>query len=350
MSLADSILVTGGAGFIGSHLCEALLAQGRRVVILDDFNNFYDPGIKLANLTAVRSRAEESGSRLTFLKGDIRNPADLERAFTALGPGEEAALVHLAAMAGVRPSIENPLLYNEVNVTGTLLILEACRRHGVNRLAFASSSSVYGNNEKVPFAESDSVDHPISPYAATKKAGELLCHNYHHLYGLSVACLRFFTVYGPRQRPDLAINKFARLIEAGKPLPFYGDGSTRRDYTYITDTLQGVLGSLRWLAEAREPVFDIFNLGESRTVDLNTLVNVLGEAMGKEVWLDRQPMQPGDVMCTYADIGKARRVLGYNPQVALEEGVPRFVDWFRGAKGRGQEVCSDVIFSLDIHS
>jgi UDP-glucuronate 4-epimerase len=326
----DSILVTGGAGFIGSHLCETLLRQGRRVVLFDNFNDFYSPEIKMANLEAVRRTAAETEGHLTVLRGDLRSPGDLRRAFLALGSSDKSAVVHLAAMAGVRPSIENPLLYNEVNVTGTLNLLEECRRSGVKRLAFASSSSVYGNNEKVPFSETDPVDLPISPYAATKKAGELLCHNYHHLYGLSVACLRFFTVYGPRQRPDLAIHKFTRLISENRPLPFFGDGSTRRDYTYVTDTLQGVTGALRWLENADRPVYEIFNLGESRTVDLFTLVRLLGEAMGREPELSRLPMQPGDVLCTYADIGKSRRMLGYAPEVGIEEGIGRFVEWFRG--------------------
>ena len=326
----NSILVTGGAGFIGSHLCETLLRQGRHVVLFDNFNDFYSPAIKMANLEAVRRTAGETEGHLTMLRGDLRSPGDLRRAFLALGSSDQASVVHLAAMAGVRPSIENPLLYNEVNVTGTLNLLEECRRSGVRRLAFASSSSVYGNNEKVPFAETDPVDLPISPYAATKKAGELLCHNYHHLYGLSVACLRFFTVYGPRQRPDLAIHKFARLISEVRPLPFFGDGSTRRDYTYVTDTLKGVTGALRWLEEEQRPVYEIFNLGESRTVDLSTLVRLLGEAMGSEPELKRLPMQPGDVLCTYADIAKSRRMLGYAPEVAIEEGIGRFVRWFRG--------------------
>lgn len=325
---ATSILVTGGAGFIGSHLCELLLRQGRRIVILDNICGFYDSAIKAANLALVRRTARESGGSLTILIGDLRRPADLERAFLALGGAESAAVVHLAAMAGVRPSIENPQLYFEVNVTGTLNLLEACRRFGVRRLAFASSSSVYGNNEKVPFAESDPVDNPISPYAASKKAGELLCHNYHHLYGLSVACLRFFTVYGPRQRPDLAIHKFARLLRAGQPIPFFGDGTSRRDYTYVTDTLQGIAGALKWLDGSAAPAYEIFNLGESQTVDLSTLVHLLGAAMGVKPVLDRQSMQPGDVLCTYADIGKARRLLGYAPQVDIEEGIPRFVEWF----------------------
>ena len=328
MHRLDSILVTGGAGFIGSHLCEALLKQGRRVVLLDNWNDFYDPQIKDANLVAVRETARAQGAKLVILKGDIRSSSDLRRAMSALGSGAGRAVVHLAAMAGVRPSIENPLLYNEVNISGTLQVLEACRWAGIRHFAFASSSSVYGNNAKVPFAESDPVDHPISPYAATKKAGELLCHNYHHLCGISVACLRFFTVYGPRQRPDLAIHKFARLLRAGQPLPFYGDGTTRRDYTYINDTLQGVLGALAWLERSPQPVYDIFNLGESRTVELAQLVTLLGEALDCTPRLDRLPMQPGDVLCTFAEIDKARRLLGYAPRVPLEEGLALFARWF----------------------
>ena len=329
MPPVKSVLLTGAAGFIGSHLAESLLRRGLAVVILDDFNPFYDPAIKVANIAAVRAVAAATGAGLSVLKGDIRSAADLDRAFAAAGDPAAVAVVHLAAMAGVRPSIEQPFLYHEVNIGGTLQILEACRAHGVQRLAFASSSSVYGNNEKTPFAETDRVDNPISPYAATKKAGELLCHNYHHLYGLSVACLRFFTVYGPRQRPDLAIHKFARLIASGRPLPFFGDGSTRRDYTYVDDTVQGILGALAWLERADAPVYDIFNLGESQTVTLATLVELLGRALGSEPQLDRQPMQPGDVLCTYADISKARRILGYDPQVKIETGIEQFVAWFR---------------------
>ncbi len=277
--------------------------------------------------------ARETRASLAILHGDIRRPADLERAFRALGPAATAAVVHLAAMAGVRPSIERPQLYFDVNVTGTLHLLEACRHFGVRRLAFASSSSVYGNSAKVPFAETDPVDQPISPYAASKKAGENLCFNYHHLYGLSVACLRFFTVYGPRQRPDLAIHKFARLLHADQPIPFFGDGTTRRDYTYVSDTLQGVLGALDWLSQGESPVYEIFNLGESRTVELSTLVRLLAETMGRDPILQRLPMQPGDVLCTYADIAKAQRLLGYSPQVAIEEGIPRFIDWFLAPRG-----------------
>jgi UDP-glucuronate 4-epimerase len=335
MTEASSALITGGAGFIGSHLAEALLAAGWRVVIFDNFNEFYPPAVKFANLAEVQAAARRHGRRLIILKGDLRAPADVTRALTALGPPERAVVVHLAAMAGVRPSIEQPRLYHDVNVGGTLNLLEACRAAGVGRLAFASSSSVYGNNEKVPFAESDPVDRPISPYAATKKAGELLCHNYHHLYGLSVACLRFFTVYGPRQRPDLAIHKFARLLAAGRALPFYGDGTTRRDYTYISDTLQGIFGALDWLAAAVPPRYEIFNLGESRTVDLTTLVDLLGRAMGRSPQLERLPLQPGDVECTFADITRARTELGYRPQVCIEEGIPRFVQWFQEQSRKG---------------
>ena len=329
MSRSETVLVTGGAGFIGSHLVEALLAEGRQVVVFDNFNDFYAPALKQANAAALHAAARRTGSGLRVLKGDLRSSSDVERALACLGPPETAAVVHLAAMAGVRPSIEKPRLYQSVNIDGTLNLLEACRAAGVRRLAFASSSSVYGNNAKVPFAETDPVDAPISPYAMTKKAGELLCHNYHHLYDMSVACLRFFTVYGPRQRPDLAIRKFARLLAAGRPIPFFGDGSTRRDYTYITDTLQGILGSLAWLEADGEPRYEIFNLGESQTVTLSRLVDLLGQAMGCTPQLERLPMQPGDVLCTYADIGRARAALGYNPQVKIEDGIRRFVAWFR---------------------
>ncbi|AMV71591.1 GDP-mannose 4,6-dehydratase [Desulfuromonas carbonis] len=329
MSRAETVLVTGGAGFIGSHLVEALLEQGRQVVVFDNFNSFYDPALKGANVAALRQTARRTKSHLRVMKGDLRSPADVGRAVARLGTGVEAAVVHLAAMAGVRPSIEEPRLYQAVNIDGTLNLLEACRRAGIHRLLFASSSSVYGNNAKVPFAECDPVDAPISPYAMTKKAGELLCHNYHHLYGMSIACLRFFTVYGPRQRPDLAIHKFARLLAAGRPIPFFGDGSTRRDYTYVTDTLQGILGALDWVEAAAEPRYDIFNLGESQTVTLTRLVELLGASMGLTPQLDRQPLQPGDVLCTFAEIERARRILGYQPQVGIEEGIRRFVAWFR---------------------
>ena len=332
MTKHSCCLVTGGAGFIGSHLCEALLRLGRQVVLLDNFNTFYDPAIKEENLRQVRATAASCGSELVVCKGDIRSVADVERAFGSLQDPAGAAVIHLAAMAGVRPSIADPLYYNDVNINGTLQILEACRRFKVNHLAFASSSSVYGNNRKVPFAESDNVDFPISPYAATKKAGELLCHNYHHLYGLSVACLRFFTVYGPRQRPDLAIHKFTRLLAEDQSLPFFGDGSTRRDYTFITDTLQGILGSLEWLAASSSPIYDIFNLGESRTISLSELVDLLGRTMGKTPRLERLPLQPGDVDCTFADISKSREMLNYSPRVEIEEGLAEFVRWYRDWK------------------
>jgi len=335
MSVSSSVLVTGGAGFIGSHLCEALLRQGRRVVLLDNFCDFYDPAIKEENLREIERTARACGGELLVHRGDIRSAEDLRRAFGDLGDAAGAAVIHLAAMAGVRPSIENPLLYQDVNLNGTLQILEACRNSGIDRLLFASSSSVYGNNEKVPFSESDVVDHPISPYAATKKAGELFCFNYHHLYRFKLVCLRFFTVYGPRQRPDLAIHKFARLMAAGRPLPFFGDGSTRRDYTYVTDTLQGILASLELVEQAEEPLYEIFNLGESQTVSLREMVEELAGAMGVEPLLDRRPMQPGDVLCTYADISCAKKRLGYAPKLKIDEGIPLFVQWFKGTQGRG---------------
>jgi len=309
------VLVTGGAGFIGSHVVEDLVRSGHSVVCLDNFDDFYDPGVKRANLTV----SARSGS-VRLVEGDLRDQASLDRCFSE----SIDVVIHLAARAGVRPSLLQPDLYYDVNVMGTIRLLETMRRHGVHRLLFASSSSVYGNNRKTPFAETDNVDLPISPYAATKKAGELLCHTYHHLYGFDIFCLRFFTVYGPRQRPEMAIHQFARRILGGQPITIYGDGTSRRDYTYIADIVSGINGCLRSLKG-----FEILNLGESRTVTLSGLVDLLEEAIGAKAVLVREPMQPGDVLVTYADIEKARRLVGYDPQWPLEKGIREFVTWFR---------------------
>jgi len=309
------IIVTGGAGFIGSHVCEALLARPCDVLALDSFDTFYDPQIKRRNVHHCLA-----DGRFSLAEGDICDAAFVEEVLA----GGADVLVHLAARAGVRPSIEQPLLYQKVNVEGTLVLLEAARRVGVRKFIFASSSSIYGNNRKVPFAESAPGDHPISPYAATKKAGELLCHTYHHLYGLDVTCLRFFTVYGPRQRPDLAIHTFARLIEAGRPVPVFGDGSMRRDYTYVDDIVAGVLAAVD-----RCEGYHLYNLGESRPVSLNDMIATLERALGRRAVLDRRPMQPGDVDQTYADIRLARAELGYDPATSFEDGIARFVAWLR---------------------
>ncbi len=314
----SKILVTGGAGFIGAHLCEGLLRRGDTVVALDSFDDFYDPAVKRANLAACLEN-----ERFTLAEGDIRDADFVKEATKGVD-----AIVHLAARAGVRPSIEHPLLYQDVNVGGTMVMLEAARRHGVRRFIFAGSSSVYGNNEKIPFCESDNVDFPISPYAATKKAGELLCHTYHHLYGLDVTCLRYFTVYGPRQRPDLAIHKFARLIEAGAPIPVFGDGSMMRDFTYIDDTIAGTLAAIE-----RCGGYHIYNLGESTPIRLDDLIAALEQALGKKAVIDRRPRQPGDVDRTYADVTLARDELGYRPATDLDDGLARFVAWFRKRSG-----------------
>jgi UDP-glucuronate 4-epimerase len=313
--MAAHVLVTGGAGFIGSHLTRRLLARGDRVTALDSFNDFYDPALKRANVEPFRA---EPGYRL--VAGDIRDAGLVEGLFAG---GGFTAVVHLAARAGVRPSLAEPILYEDVNCIGTLRLLEAARRHGPRTFIFGSSSSVYGINGKVPFAEDDEVNQPISPYATTKRAGELLGFNYHHLYGLRVACLRFFTVYGPAQRPEMAIHKFTDLLARGEEVPLYGDGSTRRDYTYIDDIVDGLVAALD-LA----PGFEILNLGGAQTTALLELVHWLAAELGVEPRLRFLPEQPGDVPITYADVRKAERLLGYTPKVPIREGLRRFVAWY----------------------
>jgi UDP-glucuronate 4-epimerase len=313
-----NILITGGAGFIGSHLVDRLLAEGGwRITVVDDFNDFYDPAIKREN---VRARLANPDYKL--IEADIRNHADIEQAFAETAFD---CLVHLAARAGVRPSLKEPRLYVETNINGTLNLLESARAHGVKQFVFGSSSSVYGMNAKVPFSEDDPIFNPISPYAATKAAGELLCYSYAHLYDMRIVCLRFFTVYGARQRPDLAIHKFAKLISAGKPIPVFGDGTTRRDYTYIDDIIAGVRAAMDYA----QTKYEIINLGESRTVELRELIALLEKSLGRHAEIDRQPLQPGDVSQTFADISKARRLLGYDPQTQIEDGIQKFVEWFR---------------------
>jgi UDP-glucuronate 4-epimerase len=311
------ILVTGGAGFIGSHLVDRLLAEGSwRVTVVDDFNDFYAPQTKHEN---VREHLHSDSYRLH--EADIRDRARLEEIFKE---AEFDCIVHLAARAGVRPSLTEPMLYVETNINGTLNLLELAREHEVKQFVFGSSSSVYGINAKVPFSEEDPIRQPISPYAATKAAGELICHTYSHLYGIRCVCLRFFTVYGARQRPDLAIHKFARLIDEGTAIPVFGDGTTRRDYTYIDDIIAGVRAAIDYEKSA----YEVFNLGESRTVELNELIALLEKQLGRRAVIDRQPMQPGDVPQTFADVSKARRLLGYDPQTKIEDGLKRFVEWF----------------------
>jgi UDP-glucuronate 4-epimerase len=318
------VLVTGAAGFIGSCLCENLLQNKIAVEGLDNFNDFYSPAIKDKSAAEVASCAKKHNMPFVMHNCDIRDFNKLDSVFEN---GGYDAVIHLAAYAGVRPSIENPALYYEVNVNGTLNILECMKKHGVKRLVFASSSSVYGNNKKVPFSEKDNVDRAISPYAATKKAGEVLCHTYYHLYGISTACLRLFTVYGRRQRPDLAIHKFTALISQGKPIPFFGDGSMKRDFTYIDDIIDGIVKALIWTG--RETGYDIFNLGESKAISLTELVNLLSGALGKEAIINRLPVPPGDVKQTYADISHSKEVLGYNPVMDIKEGIAKFVEWYK---------------------
>ena len=312
-----NFLVTGGAGFIGSHVCERLLRDGHSVWAFDDLNDFYEPRFKQRNLREVQVLAKP----FEFVHGDITDRATLDEIFSSVKFDQ---VVHLAARAGVRPSLEQPALYQRVNVEGTVNVLEAARLSGVKKIIIASSSSVYGLNSKVPFSENDPIFSAISPYAASKLACEALGHVWHHIYKMDVTMLRFFTVYGPRQRPDLAIYKFAKLISVGKPIPVFGDGSAARDYTFISDTIDGIIAATK-----KEFGFEIFNLGESETVSLSRMIELLETALGKKAVIDRQPLQPGDVPITYADISKARVKLGYNPKVKFEQGIKLFADWFQ---------------------
>jgi len=312
-----NFLVTGGAGFIGYHVCERLLRDGHAVWAFDDLNPFYDPKIKEANLRDLGTLAKP----FTFVRGDLTDRASLDQLLSSVRFDQ---IIHLAARAGVRPSLLEPALYQRVNVEGTVHLLEAARLNGVKKVTIASSSSVYGVNSKVPFSESDPIFSAISPYAASKLACEAIGHVYHHVYRMDIAMLRFFTVYGPRQRPDLAIHKFARLIAAGRPIPVFGDGSTARDYTYVTDTVEGVLACTQ-----KEFGYEIFNLGDSQTVTLSQLIELLEKSLGTKAVIDRQPPQPGDVPITFADIARARKHLGYNPKIKIAEGIPLFAEWFR---------------------
>lgn len=320
--MSEQILVTGAAGFIGGHACQALLDEGYDVVGIDNFDPFYERRIKEE---IVRSLLPNP--KFELIEGDIRNAEIVNKALQGVD-----VVFHLAAKAGVRPSLEDPYLYSSVNIDGTVRLLEACRRKNVRRFVFGSSSSVYGDDTPAPFSEDAVATLPVSPYAATKRAGELMCSTFTHLYGMRIASLRFFTVYGHRQRPDLAIHKFTRLIAAGSPIQRFGDGSTERDYTHIDDILKGVLAAIGWTA-LEETDHEVFNLGESRTVQLNTLISLISDALGVEPSIEVLPPQPGDVVRTCADIDKAKRVLGYDPCVAIEDGIVDFVKWYEAQNG-----------------
>lgn len=328
-------LVTGAAGFIGSNLVKKILDTDNRVINIDNFNDYYSSDVKIKNVlkSVGLDTSCETIEELETLVGsdrykleviDIRDLENLKKVFEN---NRIDIVIHLAAMAGVRPSIEDPLLYQDVNVRGTMNILECCRVFKVKKFVMASSSSVYGNNKKVPFSETDVVDFAISPYAATKKSCEVLGHTYHHLYDIDMAMLRFFTVYGPGQRPDLAIHKFTKMIDEGVEIPFYGDGSTKRDYTYIDDIVDGVLRCCAYVSE-HSGVYEIFNLGESETITLSQMVSTIEDVMGKKAKIKRLPMQPGDVKVTYADISKAKDILGYNPSTNFRDGIEKFINWY----------------------
>jgi UDP-glucuronate 4-epimerase len=314
-----TILVTGAAGFIGSHVCEFFIAQGDERAGIDNFDNFYSKEIKQSNLSKLLKK-----EKFHFYEVDIRDKARLNSIFSFR---KIDTAIHLAAKAGVRPSIESIEEYYDVNVNGTVVLLECMRNNSVKKLVFASSSSVYGNNKKVPFSETDNVDNPISPYASTKKSAELLCHVYSHLYQFDITCLRFFTVFGPRQRPDLAIHKFTKLIDEKKPIPFYGDGSTARDYTYIADIVQGINCALKNIDG-----YKIYNLGESNVINLKDLVSLIEKVIGKKAIINQLPAQQGDVDITFANISKAKKEIGYNPKTDIESGIIKFVEWYHANK------------------
>lgn len=315
------VLLTGGAGFIGSHVTDRLVARGDEVVIVDSFDPFYDPAVKRRNIQSALA-----SGKATLIECDICDLASLEN---AAGETQIDAIVHLAARAGVRPSLERPLDYVRTNVEGTQAMLEFARRRGIRPFVMGSSSSVYGDSTPVPFREDASADTPISPYAATKRAAELICHAHAGLHGASIACLRLFTVYGPRQRPDLAIHKFAKLMLRNEEIPFFGDGSTERDYTYIDDIVNGIEGALDWCARADRGAFEIMNLGENVTTSLSRLIELISTELGVTPRLRRMPNQPGDVQRTFADVSRARALIGYNPQTGMEEGIHRFAVWLR---------------------
>ena len=318
MSASGRVLITGCAGFIGSHLAQALLRRGDEVVGLDNFDPYYPRPDKERNLALVREVGD-----LAFAEGDIRDADLLARVMAEHRP---TAVAHIAALAGVRPSVQAPDRYMDVNVTGTARVLEAARQAGVGRVVFASSSSVYGGDNEVPFSEDQPTTSPLSPYAASKIAAEALGHAFHHLYDLPCVCLRFFTVYGPRQRPDLAIHKFTPLILAGQPIPVFGDGTTSRDYTFVEDIVRGIIAALD-----SDVDWSVVNLGGHQPVTLNELVAALERALGKEAIIERLPMQPGDMLRTCADVRKAKAVLGWEAQVSLDEGLRRFAEWYRAA-------------------
>ena len=317
------VLVTGLAGFLGSHVGEALVARGDEVVGLDNFDAFYDRAVKERNLTQLRG-----SSHVRFMEGDIRDRAALAEAMKGVD-----VVVHLAAKAGVRPSLLDPAAYVSTNIQGTTAVLEAAREANIRSVVFAGSSSVYGDSAPVPFREDFPATEPISPYAATKRACELLCSTFVHLYGMRIISLRFFTVYGPRQRPDLAIHKFTKIIASGQPVPMYGDGSAERDHTYVDDIVQGVLAAIEW-SRREGAAYEVANLGESRTIRLDRLIALIGESLGLTPKIERHPRQPGDVQRTCADVTRARELLGYRPTTNVEEGIPRFVRWFKEQHGR----------------